>query len=248
MKRWSVSLLLAALVAVGMVAQAGAATIEVEGDVYVGVFDKYLWRGHDLSGSMPVAQAGADLSTHGWTLGYWSNWQLKSDAGEGFDSGEVTETDIILSYAHDFGDLLSVSVGNIWYQLDGFEDTNEVFIGGTVNTLLSPTLTMYWDWDACEEDGLFFTFDVSHSFDLMEALTLNLGALVSYSLHSDYATNVNYDYSGFHNYELSASLDYALSDQFTLSPSFTYSSGISSGGKKNIDTEILAGINLTFTF
>lgn len=244
MKRWSVSLLVAAILAVGMVAQAGAA-IEVEGDAYVGVYDKYLWRGYDLSGSLPVIQAGADLSTHGWTLGYWSNWQIKSDEGEGYDSGEVTETDIILSYAHDFGDLLSVSIGDIWYQLEGIEDTNELFINATVNTLLSPTVSMYYDWDAAEEDGLFFTFDVSHSIEVMEKLTLNLGALVSYNLHSDYSVG---DYSGFHNVEASVSFDYALSDQFSISPSFVFSTPICEDAKDAIDTETLAGVSLTFTF
>jgi uncharacterized protein (TIGR02001 family) len=248
MKRWSVSVLIAAILAIGVVAQAGAAVIEVEGDAYVGFYDKYLWRGWDLSGSLPVIQGGADISTHGWTLSYWSNWQLKTDEADGFKSGEATETDIIISYAHDFGDMLSVSVGNIWYQLDGLQDTNEVFVGGTVNTLLSPTLTMYWDWDACDEDGLFFTFDVSHSFELMEKLTLNLGALVSYNLHSDYAVSCERDYSGFHNYELSVGFDYAINDQFTLSPSFVYSSGITDGAKDNIDTETLAGVTLTFAF
>jgi uncharacterized protein (TIGR02001 family) len=248
MKRWSVSLLVAAVVSVALAVSAGAAVIEVEGDVYVGVFDKYLWRGHNLSGSMPVIQAGADLSSHGWTLGYWSNWQIKSDAGEGYKSGEVTETDIILSYAQDFGELLSVTVGNIWYQLDGIEDTNELFVNATINTLLSPTLGMYWDWDACEEEGLFFTFDISHSFELMKDLTMNLGALVSYNLHSDYAVSFVRDYSGFHNYELSVGLDYALTDQLTLSPSFSYSSGISDAAKNNIDTQTLAGINITYTF
>jgi uncharacterized protein (TIGR02001 family) len=244
MKRWSVSLLVAAILAVGMVAQASAA-IEVEGDAYVGVFDKYLWRGFDLSGSLPVVQAGADLSTHGWTLGYWSNWQIKSDAGEGYDSGEVTETDIILSYAHDFGDLLSVTVGDIWYQLEGIEDTNELFINATVNTLLAPTISMYYDWDAAEEDGLYFTFDVSHSLEVMENLSLNLGALVSYNLHSDYSVG---DFSGFHNVEASVSMDYALSDQFTISPSFVFSTPICSAAKDAIDTETVAGVTLTFAF
>ncbi|ABA88273.1 hypothetical protein Pcar_1023 [Syntrophotalea carbinolica DSM 2380] len=243
MKRWSVSLLVAAVVAFGLVAQAGAAVIEVEGDAYVGVFDKYLWRGFDLSGGMPVAQAGADLSTHGFTLGYWSNLQLKGD--DGLPAGEITETDIVVSYAHDFGDMLSVTVGDIWYQLEGIEDTNELFVNATVNTLLAPTVSMYYDWDAAEEDGLFFTFDVSHSLELMDSLTLNMGALVSYNLHSDYSIG---DYSGFHNVEASISFDYALSDQFTISPSFVFSTPICSGAKDAIDTETLGGVTLTFAF
>jgi uncharacterized protein (TIGR02001 family) len=246
MKKWSVLLVALMMIGVGLVATSEAA-IEVEGDVYAGVFDKYLWRGFDLSGGSPVAQAGADLSSGGFTLSYWSNWQLKDDVvlGSEVDSGEITETDIILDYSTDIGEMLSISVGDIWYQLEGIADTNELYVGATVNTLLSPTLTLYWDWDECKEEGLYFTFDVSHSMDLMEGLALNLGALISYNLHSDYAVG---DYSGFHNYELSASLDYALTDALSVSPSFTFSSGIDDDAKDNIDTEILAGVSMTFAF
>jgi uncharacterized protein (TIGR02001 family) len=242
MKKWSVLLIALTMLGAGMVTSSEAA-IEVEGDVYAGVFDKYLWRGFDLSDGRPVIQGGADLSSGGFTLSYWTNWQLKSS--DGIDSGEANETDIILDYSTDIGEMLSVSVGNIWYALDGAEDTNELYVSATVNTMLSPTLAMYWDWDAAEEEGLYFTLDVSHTLELTEGLALNLGALVSYNLHSDYAVG---DYAGLHNYELSAGLDYTLTDALTVSPSFTYSSGISDGGKDAIDSEILAGVNLTLAF
>jgi len=242
MKKWSVLLAALLVFGAGMVTSSFAA-ITVEGDVYAGVFDKYLWRGFDLSGGKPVIQAGTDMSAGNFTLSTWFNWQLKSAGG--LDSGELNETDVILDYSRDIGEMLSVSVGDIWYALDGAEDTNELYLSATVNTLLSPTFAMYWDWDAAEEDGLLFAADISHSFDLMEDLSLSLGALVSYNLHSDYSVG---DYAGFHNYELSVGLDYVLTDQLSVSPSFTYSSGISSAAKESIDSEILAGVNLTFTF
>jgi len=245
MKKWSVLLAALIVLGAGMVTTSFAA-ITVEGDAYAGVFDKYLWRGFDLSGGQPVLQGGADLSTGNFTLSYWSNWQLKSSSDHvGINSGEVTETDIILDYSFDVGEMLSVSVGDIWYQLEGAEDTNELYLSATVNTLLSPTFAIYYDWDAAEEEGLYFTADISHSIDLMEELSLSLGALVAYNMHSDYAVG---DYAGLHNYELSLGLDYVLTDQLSVSPSFVYSSGISSAAKDAIDSEMLAGVNLTFTF
>ena len=222
------------------------AAIEVEGDVYAGIWDKYMWRGFNLSNSRPTIQAGLDLSiASGWTLSTWHNWQLKS--GTDYKSGELNETDVILTYAFDVGDMVSMSIGDIWYMVDG-KDTNEVFVTATLNTPLSPTLKISWDWDEAKEDGLFYTFDISHSFDLgqwMENSSLNLGALVAYNQHSDYLVD---DYAGWHNYELSASIDYALTDQLTISPIFIFSSGISSGGKNAIDTETAGALNLTFTF
>ncbi len=242
MKKWSILLAALIVLGAGMVTTSFAA-ITVEGDVYAGVFDKYLWRGFDLSDGRPVVQAGADLSSGKFTLSYWTNWQLKSS--NNITSGEANETDIILDYSTDLGEMLSVSVGNIWYALDGAEDTNELYLSATVNTLLSPTIAIYYDWDACEEEGLYFTADISHSFDLSEDLSLGLGALVSYNNHSDYAVG---DFGGFHNYELSIGLDYALTDQISVSPSFVYSEGLSSAAREAIDSEMLGGVNVTFTF
>ncbi|MEZ4598211.1 MAG: TorF family putative porin [Syntrophotaleaceae bacterium] len=243
--------LVAALILGCTLAAPTQAAIEVEGDVYVGLWDKYLWRGFDLSDGRPTIQGGIDLSMGNWTLSTWHNWQLSS--GPTKSSGELNETDIILTYGFDVGEMVSMSIGNIWYSLDNeefgvSEDTNELFVTATLNTMLSPNLKISWDWDAAEEDGLFYSLDISHSFDLgqwLEKTTLNLGALVSYNQHADGTVA---DYAGWHNYELSTSVDYALTDQLTLSGIGIFSSGISSAAKEIIDTETAFALNLTFTF
>ncbi|MEZ4601678.1 MAG: TorF family putative porin [Syntrophotaleaceae bacterium] len=248
MKKWSVLFFVGVLMLCAGFSNRAQAAIEVEGDVYVGLWDKYLWRGFDLSDGRPTIQGGIDLSAGGWSLSTWHNWQLKSS--DDINSGEMNETDIILTYSFNVGEMVSISVGDIFYSLDfeGAEDTNELFVHTTLNTLLSPTLKIWWDWDAAEEDGLYYTLDISHSFDLGQWLpksTLNLGALVAYNQHSDYAVG---DFGGFHNYELSTSIDYALTDQLTLSGIGIFSSGISSAAKEAIDTETAFALNLTFTF
>ena len=89
-----VSALIVVVLAALVVNSPAMAAIEVEGDVYAGVYDKYLWRGFDLSGSEPVAQGGVDLTSGAFTLSYWTNVQLSSDSGEGYKSGEATENDL----------------------------------------------------------------------------------------------------------------------------------------------------------
>jgi uncharacterized protein (TIGR02001 family) len=250
MKKLTVLLVAVLMLGAGLATSAQAA-IEVEGDVYVGLWDKYLWRGFDLSDGRPTIQGGIDLTAGKWTLSTWHNWQLSS--GPTKSSGELNETDVILTYAFDVGEMVSMTIGDIWYSLDNNEfgvneDTNELFVTATLNTLLSPNFKISWDWDAAEEDGLFYSFDVSHSFDLgqwMQSTTLNLGALVSYNQHADGTVA---DYAGWHNYELTASIDYALTDQLTISPIGWFSSGISSAAKELIDTETAFALNLTFTF
>lgn len=234
--------LIVALVVVSAPAQAA---IEVEGDAYIGYFDKYLWRGFDLSGGLPVIQGGVDLSAKGFTLSYWTNYQTKTDKGAGLDGGDATETDLILDYSFNPTELVSVSVGNIFYMLDGLEDTHEAYVSVGLDTILEPSLSVYYDYDEAKEDGLFFSASVGHSFDLMDKLSLSLGALVSYNQESDYAVG---NYQGWHNYELSAGLDYAVTDQVSISPSFLFSSPMSDDAKQAIDSEVLGGVTVTMTF
>jgi len=219
------------------------AAIEVEGDAYIGVYDKYMWRGFDLSGSMPVAQGGVDLTSGNFTLSYWTNVQLSSD--EGLKSGEATENDFVLDYSRDLNEMVSISVGDIYYMLDGMDDTHELYLTVGLSTILEPSVSVYYDWDEADEAGLYYTASIGHSFDLMEKLSLSLGALVGYNCESDYAVG---NYSDWHNYELSASVDYAVTDQISVSPSFLFSEGISDEAKEVIDSEMMAGLAVTFTF
>jgi len=233
---------------------------EVEGSASLGVYDKYLWRGIDLSDSTAVTQGAAAISAAGFTLGVWGNAQLETDGA--YDGGELNEVDVTLEYGFDLGEMLSLKVGNVTYILKDIEDTNEAYAGVTVNTLLAPTLTAYWDWDEAEENGLFYTAAVSHTFEPCSHAAINLGALVSYNDKSDYSVfyseeviDENGDvveetksYSDWHNYELSASVDFKLTENLTLTPSLLYSAPISNAAKKSIDSEWLAGVNLTYNY
>jgi len=222
-----------------------AMAFKATGDAYGGVYNKYLWRGFDLSGGKAVAQGGMDVSMGAFTISYWSNLQLADDKGTGLNSGEMTETDLTLDYSRDLNDLVSLSVGNIFYALDGAEDTNELYAGLSLNTIASPALTVYYDWDKAKETGIFITFGVEHSFKLMDKLSLTPALNVSWNQKSDYAVG---NYSDWHNYEASLGLDYELTDDIAVSASYLFSSGLSDAAKLAIDSESQAGINLTLAF
>jgi hypothetical protein len=226
--------------------------LDVEASASLGLFDKYLWRGIDLSDSTAVTQGAVEVSAGGFTLGAWGNAQLEDDGA--YQGGEINEVDITLDYTLDVNDLLSVSVGNITYVLEDLGDTNEAYVGATINTLLSPTLTAYWDWDQAEENGLFYTAAVSHAFEPCDFAAINLGALVSYNDQSDYSVyyydavaDADKSYSDWHNWEASASVDIKVTEELTITPSVLYSSPISSEAKQAIDSEWLGGINLSYS-
>jgi hypothetical protein len=234
MKKWILALLVGTVLA-GTSSVVLAA--DFSGGTYVGVYDKYLWRGFDLSNSKAVVQPGADLAMGGFTLGLWGNYDIDTD--------KLNEVDVTLDYTVGLGETISLSLGNIYYSLDSLEDTNEAYVGMAVDALLSPSLTAYWDWDQAKSDGLFFVAAVGHTMELTDQVALNLGAAVTYNLASDYAVG---SYRDWHNYELAISADYAVTDAVTISPSFLFSSAISNSAKEAISDEVLAGLSLGWSF
>lgn len=206
------------------------AAIEVEGDAYINYSSMYLWRGSDLSNGDSVIQGGMDISFKGLTLSYWSNYQL--------EDSEMDETDLTIDYSFSASDMVSLSVGHILYSING-DDTSEVYAGVTLNTILEPALTIYYDYDQFSGD-IFANLSIGHSFDLSDGLSLSVGALASYA--------DNDAYSDLHNAELSAGLDYSITEQLSLSPSVVYSTPISDAADDVIDDEFMAGLTLTLSF
>lgn len=241
--------LVLALVGLAMLATPAVAAIEVEGDAYAGVYDKYMWRGFNLSASQPVLQMGTDVSFKGFTFSYWTNTQL---SGAGHD--EITETDIVLDYSFDVNDKISVSVGDIYYNFNVPGNTHELYLGLALNTILAPALTVYYDYDAAsgaaasggDMAGLYYTLAVGHDLELAKGLGLSLGASLNYNDESPFVG----EYSEMHNYELSAGVSFALTDQVSIDASAIYSDAISDEAELAIgkDGESTSGVSITLTF
>jgi len=245
----SVVLAIVISLCLGYTVSAARAEIKVSGDVYAGMYSKYVFRGIDLSDNKWVSQFGADLSYKGFTLSYWSNL-LTDDGvilGSSFESGDISETDVTLNYTFSPVKLLTFNVGNTFYSLENFEDTNEIYLKTTFNTLLSPTLALYWDWDQSKETGLFYTFSLGHTFELVKGLGLNLGALIGYNQRN---YSVSEAYSNWNQYELTAGLDYSVTDNVKLSAVYTYSNAVSEKARDlgGVEDQSVFGFKAAFIF
>ncbi len=247
MKKWNIAVVAVALVA-GMISVAGAED-KVTGDVYAGPSNKYVFRGVDLSGNQMVIQGGADLSYKNFTLSVWSNWQ--SAAKGDYQSSTITETDVTLNYAFTPVELLTFNVGNTFYSLNSknpaIRDTNELYLKTTLNTLLAPTFTTYWDYDESNgKAGLYFTLGVSHTLEVTKELGINLGGLVGYNC-DNYSAGAGR--KNFQNYELSLSADYAVTPVIKISPSYLFSNAISATGRAaGLSHENIYGVKAAFNF
>ena len=239
----------------GMV-PAVAAETETAGYASVDFMSNYVWRGQKLSNSW-VLQPSVGITYGAFDANIWANYDSDQYETDSSDSGhgEFTETDVTVSYSLVM-DKWSFSSGYIYYALDGANDTQEVFVSAGYDTLLSPSLTLYYDYD--EGKGAFVIASIGHTVNMMEKLALNLGASASYNIKNEvmgYDEDGD-DFSNFYNGELSASLDIPVTEAITLSPKGAYSFPLSSDAEDAIkeisddgDKDVFyAGISLALNF
>ncbi|MFH1753658.1 MAG: hypothetical protein ABH875_05695 [Candidatus Omnitrophota bacterium] len=169
------------LVILGVFIGAGAASAgELAEDLDIsGTIDfssAYIWRAQTLVDG-PVLQPAANITYKGFAFDFWSNWDLAEDE-------EFTEIDYTWSYSTSLGfvipdedllDKIDVTGGYTFYTFPNLDDddiTNEIYFGISLDTLLQPSYTAYWDFD--QGDGWYHEWGIGHSFDL-EPITVDAG-------------------------------------------------------------------------
>lgn len=222
----------------------------VTGDVYIGLTNKYIFRGQQLNtpGSFNI-QGGIDLTYKAFTLSYWTTLQNRFN---GYRKAKITENDIILDYAipysYQFGKDMAIkfNIGTQYYALDAGEDTNEFYFKAATDPGKLPVdvaFQIYWDNLEAKRAGLYYTLAVSHKFELIhKLLDANLGGLISFNQRNNNAMPASPGngsdprdggYNAWHDYELTASLDYTPTANITVTASYQYSNAMS-GTARNI--------------
>jgi hypothetical protein len=198
-----------------------AEAAETSGSASVEVMSSYIWRGFEIHEDVAV-QPSVGITYGGFGANLWSDYNTYAK--------EAIETDLTLNYSFSRGKI-SFDAGYIFYALDGAEDTQELYLTVGYDTLLSPSLTVYYDFD--EGDGAFMTASIGHALALPKDLSLDLGASVSYNMESEYSIG---DYSDFHNGELTASLSFPVNDAISISPMIAYSFALSDDAEAAIES------------
>ncbi|MEW6108997.1 MAG: hypothetical protein AB1632_07525 [Nitrospirota bacterium] len=229
---------------------------KVSGSASVDIMSNYIWRGQKLSNSW-VVQPFVGITYGGFGANIWGNYDsdrfetTSSDSGH----GEFSEVDFTLNYSHSF-DKITLTGGYIYYAFDGANDTQELYLSAAYDTLLSPALTVYYDYD--EGNGAFIVASAGHSFSLPKDLTLKLGAYASYNIRNK-VMGLNDDgerFSNFYNAEISSGLTIPVTKAISVTPKIAYSfplsndakeaiSSVSDDGKKDI---LYGGLNITLSF
>jgi hypothetical protein len=238
---------IAAAAAALILASAGAAGAETAGSAYgsLGIVSQYVWRGQELSKEAAV-QPSVGFTYGAYSANLWSNYDT--------DLEEMNETDLTLSYSRTMGNV-GLSLGYIYYGLEGLADTQELYLTLSYATLLSPSVTIYYDFD--EGDGAFITASVGHSFPLPGNTTLKLGASAGFCAGNEVmgldedGEAISAPYYG----EVSAALAIPVG-KLTIEPRLAWSTALSdeaeaifetlgSGGESDV---FYGGVTLTFGF
>jgi len=191
----------------------------------LGVFSQYIWRGFELSHNSVVIQPSATLGYEGFSFNMWGNMDTDLHTRDSDEStSKYTETDLTFSYAKTLGPV-KLTGGYIYYALDGTDDTQELFVSATLNTILNPTLSVYRD--IASAPAWYINFGISHSQPIVDKITLDLAASAGYYYSDDDDfTEVNdpeSKYREFHNGLVTAGLTIPFGEYFSVKPLIGYS-------------------------
>lgn len=198
--------------------------------VDIGIFSQYIWRGLEMSHNSVVIEPSVTLGYEGFSFNVWGNMDTdRKTRGSDTSEAKYTETDYTFSYAKTFG-MVKLTGGYIYYALDGMQDSQEIFASATLNTILSPTLSIYRE--IAHAPAWYLNFGISHSLPVVDKITFDMGASAGYYYSDDddfcEVNNPENRYRTFHNGLLSAGFTIPFGDYFSVKPMIAYSFPLSS--------------------
>lgn len=215
---------------------AGALIEEVDFSLSTGVYSKYIWRGQNLGDDIAV-QPGFSAAYKGFTFSIWANYN--TDA-----SDDWTELDYTIDYTTSLAFLderlekLRASIGYTYYtfpNLDIDDESQEAYIGFSLDVLLSPSLTVYYDWDT--GDGTYLESGISHTFGF-EYFDITPGITIGYN-------NEQWGYdSSFSAALLSLDISIPIGEYISIDPGIYESIALDD----QYDSEFYGGINVSVSF
>jgi len=205
----------------------------------VGILSQYIWRGYELSKDSVVIQPSITVSYQDVSFNLWGNLDTDVYGDDTRDEGQFNETDMTFSYDKSFG-IVGLGVGYIYYALDGIDDSQEIYLSVGLDTLLSPSLTVYRE--IAHAPAWYLSFGISHSFELPKDITLDLAGSVGYYASDDDAfveidDNLNpttEKYSALHDGLISVGLTIPIGKYFSVVPMVAYSFPLTNESKNLI--------------
>ena len=212
----------------------------------LGVFNQYVFRGYQIGKDSLVFQPSLGISYKGFSLCFWGNIDSDEHATQSFipdrpGQKSFNETDLTLSYTHNFGKL-GITGGYIYYGTKYMAETEEFYVSVTYDTYGSPTLTLYRD--ITSYPGTYLNLSLAQSWKVYKEITLDLGASFGYFVgDGNYwktyeASTGGYTggkYQAFHDGMIKAGLTIPWGKNLVIQPGIQYWFPLSGDAGKKVD-------------
>ncbi|MGD9160661.1 MAG: hypothetical protein PVG39_19750 [Desulfobacteraceae bacterium] len=186
---------------------------------------QYVWRGMAFSDENIIVQPSVSVGYGGFGVNLWGS--LDTDYAD--EDAVFYETDLTLSYDWSY-DMISMGAGYIYYGTrDG--DTQELYFTVGIDTILAPSITVYRDIDAT--DGWYINLGIGHSIPLTDDMSLDLAAGFGY-------TDIDSG-SDLTDGSVSASVSIPVNEYVSITPSVSYTFGLTSDGKDYLEAGSVDG-------
>jgi hypothetical protein len=178
----TVSLVLLSTVALTVTLSGEAVPASVTGSASLGTFNRYIFPGYWLGRDSIVFEPVLSVSARGFSATFWGNVDMREKATLCFAPDRpgrksFNETDLTLSYTHNLG-RFGLTAGFIYYGTKFTAETQEIYVGASLDIPGKPTLLIYRAIDAYP--GTYFLLSLAHSLALKKRITLDLGASAAY--------------------------------------------------------------------
>ncbi len=243
---------------------------QITGSANLGIFNKYIFRGYELSDKSVILQPALSLGYGGFSASFWGNIDSDEHATQSLapdrpGQKSFNEIDLTLAYSRSFGPI-SLTGGYIYYGTKYASETEEIFGSVSYETYGNPTLTVYRD--ITSYPGTYLNLSLSHSLKVLGEITLDLGASAGYLIGSSeywktYESSTGgytgKKYSAFHDGMLSAGLTFPIGKFLAIQPVVQYWFPLSSDAKRKVDgnsynpngyldDNLVFGVNAKFSF
>jgi len=250
-------------------AEEQASANSISGSFSTGLYNKYVFRGYEISDDSLVIQPSLTLNYKNFSVSLWGNINTSEHPTQSFTPDRpgkksFNEVDLTLSYTYTLNNL-SITGGYIYYGTKYADETEEVFLSLSYDIISKPTLTVYRDISTYP--GTYVNLSFSHSIPVYDKITVDLSASFGYFEGDDkywktYERSTGgytgKKYSAFHDGKLQVGLTYPIQKNITLQPTIQYWFPLSSKARRTIDgnsynpnghldNTFVAGVNFTLS-
>ncbi len=197
---------------------------------------EYVFRGVQLA--TESFQPSIDFGYEDFYLGLWTNQPI--------EDGSADEIDYYAGYQFAATDLISVDLGATVYHYPdttGDNDTLESFVGLNFDTIASPAVYVFYDYDL---EAFTYEASVGHSFNVDEDNAIVVGATAGYVSLDD--SNISNSPSEYFYYGASADWVYTLSETAKLAIGVRGSGNDEHLGPNGRDANLSAGFSFSAGF